>query len=67
MSQKFKISYISFLQKRYEQFKSQVEREHILDLILDETSRIKTTNNKAEMIDAHLVLKSIYEKDYEQT
>ena len=67
MSQKFKISYISFLQKRYEQFKSQVEREHILDLILDETSRIKTTNNKAELIDAHLVLKSIYEKDYEQT
>ena len=67
MSQKFKISYISFLQKRYEQFKSQVEREHILDLILDETSRIKTTNNKAEMIGAHAVLKSIYEKDYEQT
>ena len=65
MSQKAKISYISFLQKRYEQFKSQVEREHILDLILDETSRIKTTNNKAEMIDAHAVLKSIYEKDYE--
>ena len=67
MFQKVKISYISFLQKRYEQFKSQIEREHILELILDETSRIKTTNNKAEMIDAHLVLKSIYEKDYEQT
>jgi len=65
MFQKVKISYISFLQKRYEQFKSQVEREHVLDLILDETSRIKTTNNKAEMIDAHAVLKSIYEKDYE--
>ena len=67
MLQKVKISYISFLQKRYEQFKSQVEREHVLDLILDETSRIKTMNNKAEMIDAHAVLKSIYEKDYEQT
>ena len=62
MFQKVKISYISFLQKRYEQFKSQVEREHVLDLILDETSRIKTMNNKAEMIDAHAVLKSIYEK-----
>ena len=67
MSQKFKISYISFLQKRYEQFKSKTGRERILDLILDETSRIKTTNDKAEMIDAHAVLKSIYEKDYEQT
>ena len=66
MSQKVKISYISFLQKRYEQFKSQTEREHILDLILAETDRIKTTNDKAEMIDAHAVLKSIYEKDYEQ-
>ena len=58
---------MSFLKKRYEQFKSQAEREHILDLILDETARVKTTHNKAEMIDAHLVLKSIYEKDYEQT
>jgi hypothetical protein len=67
MFQKVKISYISFLQKRYEQLKSQVEREHVLDLILDEISRIKTMNNKAEMIDAHAVLKSIYEKDYEQT
>ena len=67
MSEKVKYSYISFLQKRYEQFKSQIEREHVLDLILDETSRIKTMNNKAEMIDAHAVLKSIYEKDYEQT
>ena len=66
MSQKVKISYISFLQKRYEQFKSQTEREHILDLILAETARIKTTNDKAEMIDAHAVLKSIYEKDYEK-
>jgi len=67
MSQKVKNSYISFLKKRYEQFKSQAEREHILDLILEETARVKTTHNKAEMIDAHLVLKSIYEKDYEQT
>jgi len=67
MSQKFKISYISFLQKRYEQFESKTGRERILDLILDETSRIKTTNDKAEMIDAHAVLKSIYEKEYEQT
>ena len=67
MSQKVKNSYISFLEKRYEQFKSQAEREHILDLILEETARVKTTHNKAEMIDAHLVLKSIYEKDYEQT
>ena len=58
---------MSFLKKRYEQFKSQAEREHILDLILEETARVKTTHNKAEMIDAHLVLKSIYEKDYEQT
>ena len=65
MSKKVKISYISFLQKRYEQFKSQSEREHILDLILDEIARIKTTHNKAEMIGAHAVLKSIYEKDYE--
>ncbi len=56
---------MSFLQKRYEQFKSQTEREHILDLILAETARIKTANDKAEMIDAHAVLKSIYEKDYE--
>lgn len=67
MSQKVKNSYMSFLKKRYEQFKSQAEREHILDLILEETARVKTTHNKAEMIDAHLVLKSIYEKDYEQT
>ena len=65
MSQKVKNSYISFLKKRYEQFKSQAEREHILDLILEETARVKTTHNKAEMIGAHAVLKSIYEKDYE--
>ena len=67
MSKKVKISYISFLQKRYEQFKSQSEREHILDLILDETARIKASNNNTEMINAHAVLKSVYEKDYEQT
>tara|TARA_R110002153_G_scaffold162566_1_gene315121 strand:+ start:265 stop:468 length:204 start_codon:yes stop_codon:yes gene_type:complete len=67
MSEKVIVSYIAFLHKRLEHFKSQADREHILDLIFDETARIKKVNNKAEMINAHSILKTIYEKDYEQT
>ena len=67
MFEKVKVSYIAFLHKRLEHFKSQGDREHILDLIFAETARIKKVNNKPEMINAHAILKSIYEKDYEQT
>ena len=67
MSEKVIVSYIAFLHKRLEQFKSQADREHVLDLIFDETARIKKVNNNAEMINAHSILKTIYEKDYEQT
>ena len=57
---------IYFLYRRLEECKTMSEKENILDLILAENQKVKERKNIEELKEAHSLMKSIYEKYYEQ-